>query len=237
MLMPAPDEACADHILKILDEALAARPLATLAISGGHSPRPMFERFARTPFVWDRVHLFWVDERAVPPTDSQSNFKLASDAWLAPGDFPAPNIHRIRAELDPHQAAKIYVEEICGHFHLKDAEIPVFDMIHQGMGPDGHTASLFPGEPFINDRTGLAAAVFAEKFKQWRITLLPAVLIAAHHTAMLVTGADKAAAVRAALHDPYDPLRCPAQLVARNARDIVWFLDPILGEAASVSAK
>lgn len=237
MLTPPPDEACAGHILKILGEALETRPFATLAISGGHSPRPMFERFARTPFAWDRVHLFWVDERAVPPADPQSNFKLASDAWLAPGNFPPGNIHRIRAELDPHHAARIYVEEIRAHFHLKEAEIPVFDVIHQGMGPDGHTASLFPGEPLINDRSRIAAAVFAETFKQWRVTLLPAVLISARHTAMLVTGADKAAAVRAALHGSYDALRCPAQLVARNARDIVWFLDPLLNEAASVSAK
>ena len=138
-----------------------------------------------------------------------------------------------KPSLDPHFAAQRYVEEIRAYFHLKDGEIPAFDVIHQGMGPDCHTASLFPGEPLIHDRAHIAAAVFAEKFKQWRITLLPAALIAARHTAMLVTGADKAEAVRSVFHGPYDPLHCPAQLVARNAPDLVWFFD----QAAAVYAK
>ena len=192
----------------------------------------MFQRFAQTPFPWDRVHLFWVDERGVPPTDPQSNFKLANDTWLTPGHFPKKNIHRVQAELDPREAARRYDEEIRDQFNLKSGEIPVFDIIHQGMGPDCHTASLFPGEPLINDRSGIAAAVFAQKFKQWRITLLPAVLIAARHTAMLVAGADKADAVRAVFHGPYDPLHCPTQLVARNAAEVAWFFGDALAEAA-----
>lgn len=232
MLEPAPDQACAEHILKILGDALESRPIATLAISGGSSPRPMFQRFAVTKFPWDRIHLFWVDERGVPPTDSQSNFKLANDTWLAPGNFPKSNIHRVQAELDPHRAAEAYVEEIRAHFHLDAGKTPIFDVIHQGMGPDCHTASLFPGEPLIDDRTGIAAAVYTEKFQQWRITLLPAVLIAARHTAMLVTGADKADAVRAVLHGRYDPLHCPAQLVARNGVDVAWFFDQALATCA-----
>jgi 6-phosphogluconolactonase len=231
-LKQPPDQACADYILATLTQALETNPTATVAISGGSSPRPMFQRFAQTPFPWDRVHLFWVDERAVPPTDAESNFKLANDTWLTPGNFPKQNIHRIQAELEPHQAAERYIHEIREHFHLKDAEIPVFDVIHQGMGPDGHTASLFPGEPLINLRTGVAAAVFAEKFKQWRITLLPAVLIAARHTAMLVTGADKAPALRAVLDGDYDPLHWPTQVVSRNAPDVAWFLDESLSALA-----
>jgi 6-phosphogluconolactonase len=183
----------------------------------------MFEIFSRTRFEWERVHLFWVDERAVPPTDAQSNFKFAQDAWLKPGNFPAANIHRVLAELDPAEAAARYVEDIRRFFGLAATEIPHFDVIHRGMGPDAHTASLFPGEPLIENRSGIAAAVWVEKMKQWRITLLPGVLLAGHHTALLVAGADKTAALHSVITDPFDPLHYPAQIA--SGQGTVWFVD------------
>jgi len=213
-------EDCARHILSRLD----GKPKATLAISGGASPTVMFEIFAKTAFPWERVQLFWVDERGVPPDDAQSNFKLANDHWLAPGRFPQANIHRIQAELPAQIAAERYVAEIRQVFGTAAGVLPEFDVIHQGMGPDGHTASLFPGEPLIRDRTGVAAAVRVEKFKQWRITLLPGVLLTAKSTAMLVTGADKSAALKAVLEGPEDPEKYPSQIIAREGRDVTWFL-------------
>ena len=218
-------EACGSYIVERLAEAIQRNGRAMLAVSGGSSPRPMFEFFARTELLWEKVHVFWVDERGVPPTDSQSNFKLANEAWLASGRVPSANIHRIQAELDADTAAKKYVEEIRAVFGIVPGDVPQFDVMHQGMGPDGHTASLFPGEPLIDDRQGIAAAVWVEKFKQHRITLLPAVLIAARHTAMLVAGADKGPALDAVLNGAYEPRKYPSQIVARNARDIQWFLD------------
>lgn len=209
-------EGCAQYILARLEQAISGKGSARLAISGGSSPRPMFEIFAATRFPWEKVQLFWVDERGVPPADSQSNFKFANDTWLAPGSFPAANIHRILAELAPDVAAQKYAAEV--------GDEP-FDVIHQGMGPDGHTASLFPGEPRIQDRTGVAAAVWVEKFKQWRITLLPGVLLKAKHTAMLVTGADKGTVLRDVLKSEYNPNTIPAQLIAREAKDVHFFLD------------
>jgi 6-phosphogluconolactonase len=213
-------EDCARHILSRLE----GKPTATLAISGGTSPKIMFELFAKTPFPWERVQLFWVDERGVPPDDAQSNFKLANDHWLAPGGFPKSNIHRIQAELPAAIAAVRYVDEIRAVFGLAEGVLPEFDVIHQGMGPDGHTASLFPGEPLIEDRMGIAAGVWVEKFKQWRITLLPGVLLAAKNTAMLVTGGDKTEALEAVLDGAYDPQKYPSQMVAREGRDVDWFL-------------
>ncbi len=214
-------DACGRQILDWLGEAIAVRGVATLAISGGSSPKPMFEEFARTRFPWDKVQLYLVDERCVPITDSQSNFKFASDAWLNAASYPAANIHRVHTELDPPAAAERYAQEIRSSFGLKPEEIPVFDVIHRGMGPDAHTASLFPGEPLIRDRSGIAAAVWVEKFKQWRVTLLPAVLLAARHTAILVAGADKAEALAEVLNGPADPIRYPAQITP----DAVWFVD------------
>jgi len=209
----------AAQILRYLHEV----PRPTLAISGGSSPKPMFEIFLATPFDWNRVQLFWVDERCVPPTDSQSNFKLANDAWLAPGKFPAANIHRVQTERDPDDAAEVYADEL----RLVFGEgIPRFDVIHRGMGPDAHTASLFPGEPLIDDRTGLACAVFVEKLNSHRVTLLPAVLLAAKHTVMLVVGADKAQPLADVLYGPHDPKKFPCQLTERDGGEVTWFLDP-----------
>jgi 6-phosphogluconolactonase len=222
---PHAAEACGKQVLEWLRAAIAEQGQATLAISGGSSPRPMFEMFARTGFRWEKVHLFWVDERGVPPADPQSNFKLADDTWLAPGRFPRSNVHRIEAELSAQTAAERYSAALMKFFGLAPGEMPRFDVIHRGMGPDAHTASLLPGEPLIEDRSGVAAAVWVEKFKQWRITLLPGVLEAARHTAMLVTGADKAQALSAVLSAPYNPMEHPAQIATRKLDPAVWFVD------------
>lgn len=216
-------EACAQQILDWLREAIEEKGLAALAISGGSSPRGMFERFAGTHFDWRRVHLFWVDERAMPPTDAQSNFKLTQDTWLGPSAFPPANIHRVLAELAPADAAARYIQDIRRFFGLAAGELPHFDVIHRGMGSDAHTASLFPGEPLIENRADIAAAVWVEKIQQWRITLLPGVLMAVRHTALLVTGADKAAALCSVLNPPFDPLHYPAQIA--SGEGTVWFVD------------
>lgn len=207
-------QACGAHILDCLRAVIGERGAATLAISGGSSPKTMFEDFAGAPFPWKSVHLFWVDERCVPPSDPQSNFKLAADAWLTPAGFPSTNIHRIQAELEPRQAAERYGEEIRSY-------LP-FDVIHRGMGPDGHTASLFPGASDPPAPASGVSAVWVEKMQQWRVTLTAPVLEAARHTAMLVTGPDKAPMLRAVLEGPYDPRRFPAQIASRGAD---WFID------------
>jgi 6-phosphogluconolactonase len=226
-------EACGAHILSLLESAIAAAP-ATLAISGGSSPLPMFQFFAQTPFPWDRVHVFWVDERYVPPDHAQSNFKMANDAWLAPAKFPLPNIHRVRTELPAREAAHAYADEIYNWFgrpnrqqdRQMDNEMPRFDVIHLGMGPDGHTASLFPGEPLIEDRRSLTATVNMPQTRQARITLLPGVIEAARNIAMLVTGADKATVLDAVLRGPGDPMKYPAQIVLGNDKPkATWFVD------------
>lgn len=218
-------QACAKYILGVLEGARAERGRATIALSGGSTPKLLFERMAASNFQWNGVHLFWVDERPVPPDDDHSNYKLAAGALLSPAGIPPQQVHRIRAELDPTVAADLYVEEIRGFFKLQPNELPRFDVVHRGMGAEAHTASLFPGEPLIGDRQQIAAAVRVEKLSQWRITLLPGVLLAAHHTAMLVAGEDKATAVRAVFGEPYDPLKYPAQLGLRDAEGVEWFLD------------
>ncbi len=217
--------ACAKHIAALLEDALQGEGEATIALSGGMTPKLMLPVLAEMKLAWDRVHFFQVDERAVPPNDQESNYKLLYEALIVPAHIPNRNVHRIHAELRPDAAAKRYEAEIREFFHLLPGEIPHFDVMQRGIGADAHTASLFPGEPLIEDREGIAAAVYVEKLSQWRITLLPAVLLAAHRTAMLVTGKDKADAVHAVLSETYDAQKYPAQIVTHHGRRVVWFLD------------
>lgn len=221
----AASQACARYILKALEQARTERGQATIALSGGSTPKLLFARMAASKFKWAGIHFFWVDERPVPPDDDRSNYKLAAGALLTPANIPEPQVHRIHAELEPAKAADQYVEEIRSFFQLKPGELPKFDVIHRGMGPDAHTASLFPGEPLIADRQGIAAAVRVEKLSQWRITLLPGVLLCARRTAMLVAGEDKAKSLRSVFGESYDPNKYPAQLGLRDAGELEWFLD------------
>ena len=217
-------DACADQIFGLLKSAIARSARASLAVSGGSTPKLMFQKMAATPFEWDRVHLFFVDERCVPPTDPASNYKLANENLIVPAHIPAGNVHRMMGEIEPGEAAARYAAEIRQFFGLHEGEMPQFDVIHRGMGPDAHTASLFPGDPLINDRTGIAAHTFAKKFNQWRVTLLPGVLLAARNTVFLVAGEDKVEALHSVFHAPYDPMKFPSQL-GNDGGSVTWFLD------------
>lgn len=217
-------DSCSTYILQSLEEALKTQPHATMAISGGSSPKLLFANLAKADFNWERVHFFWVDERCVPPTDKDSNFKLAHDNLLGPAKVPESSIHRIHGELPPAEAAKKYVSDIKTFFDLSDGQLPRFDVLHRGMGPDAHTASLFPGEPLIANKTDIAANVWVEKFRMHRVTLLRGVLEAAHETVLQVSGAEKADAVRSVLTGQEDLMLYPCQIASRDS-DAVWFLD------------
>lgn len=218
-------DACARHISALLEQALATQEHATLAVSGGSTPKLMFQSLVSSGFRWHRVHLFWVDERCVPPTDAESNYRLAEENLIAPARIPAAQVHRIHAEIKPETAAQQYIEEIRNFFGLEEGEQPHFDVVQCGMGPDAHTASLFPGEDAIDDREHIAGAVYVNKMARWRLTLLPGALLAARNTVFLVSGADKAVNVGNVFHHEFDPKQYPAQLISRQGRRVTWFLD------------
>ena len=215
-------EACGAAIFEHASKARAERGHANIAVSGGSTPRIMFEWMAKQSFDWSNVHLFWVDERCVPPTDEQSNYRMTKLSLLDAIALPAAQIHRIEGELDPSIAASNYAAGIYAHFELSDAKLPIFDVIQRGMGPDSHTASLFPGEPMISDDTNIAAALWVEKMHQHRVTLLRGVLEHARVTLNLVTGKDKTEALEQVLHGERDLLAHPAQI---SSADLIWFLD------------
>jgi len=227
---PAAAEACAHHVIRVLEEALSGREFATFAVSGGSTPRLLFSRLAASKFRWEKVHLFWVDERIVPPTDPASNYRLAEECLIKPAHIPPRLVHRILGEAAPKTAAARYTQEIREFFGLEDGEMPQFDLVQRGMGADAHTASLFPGDPLIDDHEGIAAAVFSAAHNQWRVTLLPGALLAARNTVFLVAGADKAQAVRNVFREEYDPRKYPAQIGSQHGRGATWFLDEAAAE-------
>jgi 6-phosphogluconolactonase len=213
--------ACAQHLVDRLDAVLSGAPRAALAVSGGSTPRLMFDAMAKLSIDWKRVHLFSVDERCVPPDDALSNYRMTREHLLDRIHIPAENVHRIRGEVEPENAAREYALSIERFF----GSTPQFDLVQLGMGADGHTASLFPGSPLIGDREGVARAVYAESMRQWRVTLLPGVLLAAREAVFLVSGLDKAETLRQVRTGPLDPSRLPAQIVARAHPNVAWFVD------------
>jgi 6-phosphogluconolactonase len=215
-------EACGAAIFVLLDQARIERGVARLAVSGGSTPKIMFEWMAKQPFDWQGIDIFWVDERYVPIDDSQSNYRMTREALLDKIRLDPKQVHRVATEFPPEEAAAQYVADLTRTFGLKPGEWPVFDVLQRGMGPDAHTASLFPGEPLINDRSHIAGLVWVEKFQQHRVTLLPGTLEHARNTLCLVTGEDKAEPLEKVLQGPQDLLNFPSQI---SSRQVTWYLD------------
>lgn len=211
-------EACGRRTLELLEAAVRFRGIAYLAVSGGNTPRMMFDWMSRRDFDWSSVHIFWVDERCVDPDDVLSNYRMTRESLLDHIAVLPDQIHRVRSELPPDQAAARYVDEIQGVL----GDQPVFDVIQRGMGNDSHTASLFPGEPLLADRDHIAASVWVAKLGQNRVTLLPGVLARARHTVCLVTGNEKREALDGVLNGPFDIRLRPAQIQSVATE---WFVD------------
>ncbi len=218
-------EACALRIVEIIKEAVELRGEARVALSGGSSPKLMFGKLAHHQVDWEHVWLYWVDERVVPPDHPDSNYRMAMEHLILPAGIPIEHLNRIAGERYPEEAAAHYISEIRVDFKLKENEIPVFDLIHRGMGADSHTASLFPGDPLVEDDYEIASNTYVEKFDSHRVTLLPGVLKAARHTLILAPGADKAEALWDVLEGKPDILAHPCQIAARPPFPVEWFVD------------
>ncbi len=218
-------KACAARIAEIMTESVVARGVARCALSGGSSPKMMFGELAKHKMDWDKILLYWVDERVVPPDHPDSNYKMAMENLILPAGIPILHLSRIAGERYPEEASAHYISEIRAEFKLKEGELPVFDLIHRGMGPDAHTASLFPGEPLIEDDYEIAANTYVEKFNSHRVTLLPGVLKKARHTVILAPGADKAEALKHVLEDKANIMKYPCQIAAKPPYPTEWFVD------------
>ena len=229
----------AEHFVALATAAITERGRFAVALSGGETPRGMHAELARAPSLdqvdWSRVHVFWSDERCVPPDRPGSNFRMARETLLDHVPLPRHNIHRIRGEVEAERAAAKYERELREFFAGSSertasgdgGEPPCFDLILLGMGEDGHTASLFPGTPALRERRRWVMAHYVEKLDAWRITLTLPVINAAADVLFLVSGAKKAETLRRVLVDPAPPDadQLPARLVAPTAGRVVWLVD------------
>jgi 6-phosphogluconolactonase len=217
----------AARIAELARGATGARGLFTIALSGGSTPRRVFELLAREEFResldWPSVHVFFGDERMVPPDHAESNYRMASEALLSRVSIPAENIHRMKGEGDAAANARQYEDELRDFFG--DSAQPRFDLVMLGMGDDGHTASLFPSTAALEETRAWVAANWVEKLSAWRVTLTAPAINAARHVLFLVNGAGKAARLREVLGGERDPARLPSQLIAPEDGALEWFVD------------
>jgi 6-phosphogluconolactonase len=231
--------AAAEEVVRAANEAVAQRGRFTIALAGGSTPKSLYNLLAtnaRTALPWDRMFFFWGDERHVPPTDSDSNYRMADEAMLAKIPVPAANVFRMKTE-NPEAAAvaEDYEQTLRKFFQLEPGQLPTFDLILLGMGPDGHTASLFPGTAALQEKSRLVLANWVEKMKTYRITLTLPVLNAARCVIFLVSGTDKAPALHAVLEEDVAGEQYPAKLVRPTQGKVIWLVDR--AAASSLSSK
>jgi 6-phosphogluconolactonase len=211
-------------------EAVAAGGAFRVVLSGGSTPRGLLSLLAGEPYrahlPWEAIHFFWGDERHVPPDHPDSNYGMAREALLSRVPVPPANVHRIPGE-EGHAgaAAAAYERTLKESFRLQGDERPRFDLVYLGLGPDGHTASLFPGTKALHEERRLVVANWVGKFYAHRITLTAPVLNAAALVVFLVAGADKAVPLKAVLEGPREPDQLPAQLIRPEGGRLVWLVD------------
>ncbi|MBU4233150.1 MAG: 6-phosphogluconolactonase [Desulfobacterales bacterium] len=218
--------AAAALLVRQANLAVAARGRFSVALAGGATPRRTYELLAAPPLKdqapWDRMHVFWGDERCVPLNDSRSNARLAKEAWLDHVPIPGTQIHPMNCAPDPAAAARQYEAQLREFFA---GQPPRLDLVLLGLGHDGHTASLFPGTAVLKEGERWAAPVYLAEADLHRVTLTAPLINQAAVVAFLVAGGAKAGVLREVLHGPRDPARLPAQLIQPQTGELRWLAD------------
>jgi 6-phosphogluconolactonase len=221
----------AQYFTEMVEEAVDARGRARIAISGGSTPKAAFTLLADQshPFharmPWDKLELYWVDERCVGPDDAESNYRMTREALLDHVPLKPEQIHRMEGELEPEEAAACYESGLRNGFRLEGAEVPRFDLVALGMGPDGHTASLFPHTAALHELGRLVVANHMPQKDTWRVTLTWPVINHARSVFFLVGGADKAQILNEVLTGAQDVERLPSQLIVPASGILTLILD------------
>ena len=216
----------ARRVVAAAEAALHAAGRFVVVLSGGSTPRALYRLLATDAYAaridWSRVHVFWGDERCVPPDDANSNYRMACEALLDHVAIPAPQVHRIHGEDAPHLAAAAYERELRAAF---PNGTPRFDLVLLGMGDNGHTASLFPHLTAVREPARWVVAEHVPEVAMWRVTLTPPALNAAAAVLFIATGAEKASMLRQVLQGPRTPEALPAQSIAPTAGHLTWLVD------------
>jgi 6-phosphogluconolactonase len=211
--------------------AAGSQGRARIAISGGSTPKAAFQLMAdpsqpyRERIPWDKLELFWVDERCVPPDHADSNFRMTSEALLSHVPLKPEQVHRMEGELEPDVAASRYESLLRNTFRLEGAECPRFDLVALGMGPDGHTASLFPHTEALHEMGRLVTANHVQAKDTWRVTLTWPVINHASSVFFLIGGADKAEVLQQVFTGPHNPEQFPSQLIWPSSGILTLILD------------
>ena len=226
--------AAADEFVRQANAAISSKGRFTVALAGGSTPKGLYSLLATTPGLpWEKIYFFFGDERHVPPDDPESNYRMAREALLAKAPIPAQNVFRVPAE-NPNaaQAAQAYEKTLC-QFFSPATTFPRFDLILLGMGPDGHTASLFPGGTALQERSRWVVSDWVEKFKTERITLTLPVLNNAGVVMFLAAGEDKAETLKEVLEGQKPGDQFPSKLVRPTDGQIIWLIDRAAAKALS----
>jgi len=219
----------ADEFSRCAREAISARGRFTVAVSGGSTPQgtyALLAEYEKDPakrLPWDKIHVFFSDDRHVPPTDKDSNFRAANESLLSKISVPQQNVHRILTELEANEAAARYEKDLQNFFQPAASNWPGFDLIMLGMGPDGHTASLFPGSAALNENSRWVVANWVEKLKTWRITFTFPLINHAAEILFLVAGEDKSQVLKEVLQGK--PGVYPCQRVKPINGRLLWIID------------
>jgi 6-phosphogluconolactonase len=231
-IFPSPvemSEAAAKRFTAQAAQAVSLHGRFTVALCGGKTPSALYSLLAKAPFAsqipWAHVHLFWGDERCVPPDHTDSNYRMVRALLMDRVPIPPANIHRMPGEMDPVEAAALYEKGLRDFFVPHGDGFPVFDFILLGLGEDGHTASLFPATRAIHESARWVLGHYVNAQKGWRITLTPQVINSAWLVVFLVTGSGKAAVLKDILEGPYRPDSLPAQVVRPAGGELLWMLD------------
>lgn len=208
--------------------AVQARGKFTVSLSGGSTPRGLYSRLAQAgrALPWDQIYFFWGDERHVPPDDKDSNYRMVREALLSQAPIPADHVFRMHAEeKDAALVAQQYEQTLRQFFGLKEGELPRFDLMLLGLGPDGHTASLFPGSKALNERSRLVVANWVEEFGHYRLTFTVPVINHAAEIIFLVSGEEKSAALQSVLYGEASAQQFPAKLIQPVNGRLLWLVD------------
>ncbi len=225
----------AEAATTIINDAVKSRGRCAVALSGGGTPKALYTLLAsrfRDEIPWARIHVFWADERYVPSSDAGSNYGMAKEALLDHVPCPAGNVHPMKTTFPlAEDAAREYEQVLRGYF---GTHVPRFDLIFLGLGEDGHTASLFPQSPALDERVRTVVAVSAPAAPTTRLTLTLPVLTRAAHIHVLVAGANKAAALRQVLSGTADPMVSPAARLRSAEGTLIWWVDQDAAGSSSV---
>jgi len=229
----------AADVVRIAGDATSARGVFSIALSGGSTPKVLYALLAEHPSLrnslpWDKMKVFFGDERHVGPGHADSNFQMATDAMLSKVPLRPDQVHRIKGEYpDTAQAAAEYEEMIRREFGLQAGAFPRFDLILLGMGSEGHTLSLFPGTKALNETRRIVTSNWVGKLCADRVTLTAAAANNAANVIFMITGADKACALKSVLEGPQEPDQLPAQMIQPANGHLSWLVDEAAGSMLS----